>query len=160
MEDAQAPRTIWAVSSGEYSSWNVNALFERREDADAAVAAGFGEDVQEYPLYPAGTVPTRIDYWAAAAEVTAKGSLIIENSFKGIWVRPQVEWTGRGFVLPRRPRVQLSLTHMGRTHVSVEAASQEEALKACSDAVAKLRAEAIERESLKPQPGQKPVRQP
>lgn len=53
------PRTVYVVLTIDYDSSEVDGVFERREDADAAVAAGFGVFVQECRLYPAGHVPRR-----------------------------------------------------------------------------------------------------
>jgi hypothetical protein len=44
-------RTVYAATSGSYSDYAVDALFERREDAERYVAAGLAEDIEEIPLY-------------------------------------------------------------------------------------------------------------
>ena len=48
-------KTIWAVSSGEYSDYTVNLIFEAKDDAER-YAAGMGEgyDVEEFELVPSG----------------------------------------------------------------------------------------------------------
>ena len=47
--------TIWAVSSGEYSDYDVNFIFEAKEDAER-YAAGMGDEyrVEAFNLVPSG----------------------------------------------------------------------------------------------------------
>lgn len=63
-------RQVWAVTSGEYESYGVDCLFESETDAQAAVAAGIGEDVRSYRLYGPGEMPRKALIWCARAEVT------------------------------------------------------------------------------------------
>lgn len=46
--------TVYVVTSGEYSDFRIEAIFETRQDADACVTRGAGEDVAEYELYGPG----------------------------------------------------------------------------------------------------------
>jgi hypothetical protein len=61
---------VWAVSAGSYSDYHVEAIFERREDADAYAEARNPSDVsrdvtyyygayyvEDFDYYPAGVVP-------------------------------------------------------------------------------------------------------
>ena len=140
-------RIVYAVTSDDYDWWSLDALFERREDAEAAVAAGFGMTVEESRIYPAGSVPERIDYWEAGADITAQGSLKTMDGYGGpgtgsMWVRRSAKWTGSGFTLPELPRVRLSPTTMGGTYISVEAMTEDAAREACETAVVGLLAQA------------------
>ncbi len=56
---------IWAVSRGDYSDYEVQAVFEREEDAEAAVEDGYGEYVEEFRLFRAGERPVKARYWRA-----------------------------------------------------------------------------------------------
>lgn len=131
-------RVVYAVPSGDYDVCNHHGVFERREDAEAAVAAGFGGFLETQRLHPAGFVPQRIDYWTAGAHVSAQGSLLTP----GVQVLPAVEWTGGEFMAPVEPRVSTSPSTLGRTYVSALAMTEDVARQACSDAVAQLCAEA------------------
>lgn len=46
-------RTVYVVTTGEYSDYAVQAVYEREEDAQAC-AHRIGGDVEGYPLYPPG----------------------------------------------------------------------------------------------------------
>ena len=43
--------TLWAITSGEYSDYNVDAVFDTEEDARAAIALGLGEEVERKILW-------------------------------------------------------------------------------------------------------------
>lgn len=50
------PQTVWTLSEGEYSDYQIKAVFESRDDAEqAAKAWGGGHFVEELPLWPQGT---------------------------------------------------------------------------------------------------------
>lgn len=167
---SEKPRTVYAVTSGSYSDHHVLALFERREDAAAAVAAGLGatnydtaNDIEEFTLFPAAALPRKVGYWAAYLGLKGDGS---PDGRTEVWAQPREGWTGVDGEIPgRRPRVEVHAvpwdrspdSPVSRYNVSAHAMTQEAAVKAVSDAVAKLRAEILEREALKPKPGQKPV---
>lgn len=57
--------TVWAASSGAYSNYEVICVFEKRDDAEAYVADGGAERVEELQMWPAGSRPERITYWYA-----------------------------------------------------------------------------------------------
>jgi hypothetical protein len=55
--------TVYAISSGEYSDYSVERIFERKEDAEKYIAAmgntGYRAlEVEEFEFHPAGDVPT------------------------------------------------------------------------------------------------------
>lgn len=58
-----AKRTIYGVTTGCYSDYTVDSLFEDKAAAEAYVAAGGGEDVEEFDYY-AGT-PPMVKIWTA-----------------------------------------------------------------------------------------------
>lgn len=58
-------KSIWIATSGSYSDYAINAVFEREEDAQAAVDDGFADIVEEHRLYAAGETPTKTHYWIA-----------------------------------------------------------------------------------------------
>jgi hypothetical protein len=67
-EDSPKGRKIWAVTSGQYSDYEVNILFESKEDAEAYLAEGFGDSVEKFTIMPLGYRPTitivyRASYW-------------------------------------------------------------------------------------------------
>jgi|HubBroStandDraft_6_1064221.scaffolds.fasta_scaffold00417_30 hypothetical protein len=47
-------RTIYAVTEGSYSDYSIEACFEAEADAEAFVAAGGGDSVEEFDLLPPG----------------------------------------------------------------------------------------------------------
>lgn len=72
------PVIVYSVSNGEYSDYDVEALFESKEDAQAAadlMNAGAtysnGHRVEEFRLYAAGTKPPVHEEWQAHFEVKA-----------------------------------------------------------------------------------------
>ena len=64
-----AGRTVYAVSSGEYSDYYVGCVFERREDAERYVEVGLGDRIEEMTLY--SEMPTI--YTAYTATITKRG---------------------------------------------------------------------------------------
>jgi len=54
---------IWLVTSGCYSDYQVLAAYRTEEDARAALARGYGEAVEDFPLLADGSLPVRRDEW-------------------------------------------------------------------------------------------------
>jgi hypothetical protein len=140
----------------------VVALFEREEDADAAVLAGVGTNTYDeaytetFTLFPAGALPRKVAYWRTYASVNADGTQAEVSADKLMSARAHEGWTGVDPEIPgRRPTVTVTehrQYHDGpviRRQVQVIARTEQAAIKACSDAVAKLRAEALESEQAK-----------
>jgi hypothetical protein len=155
---ADEPRTVYAVTSGEYSDYCVLAVFDRREDAEHAVRElRLGDDWKELILYPAETFPRKVGWWSAYALVLKNGDLEYP-----VRAYAQEDWTSDpSFTEPTRPHSAVTPYPYGGGrgwNVNARAMTEEAAVKSCSDAVAKLRAEILEREALKPKPGQKPRR--
>ena len=144
-------RTVWAVTSGEYSDFRVLAIFEWGADAEAAKALGMGDDVVELPYFPPGVVPQKHEY-SIASGVVMHDNL---DAVPRVYAYPQVAWTGTDSEIPaprQRPIVTVDVNPVSdapgsppfRTIVRVVARSQASATKVCSDRLAKIRAEAIE----------------
>jgi hypothetical protein len=67
-------RKVWILESGEYSDYRVGCIFEREEDAEAAVAAGLGEDYSERILFAPGVLPVKTRRgWNGAARLDHDG---------------------------------------------------------------------------------------
>lgn len=130
------PRKVWTVTSGAYSDFRVEAIFETEADAKVAVANGFGEDVNEMTLYPAGSRPQKRIEWRVWATVGDKP----ENDQEP-YDRLGIEWnlidSKRA---PKRPRVDQRKTGLGVT-VTAWSSDREAALKAVSDRYAQPKAE-------------------
>ncbi len=141
----EGPRIVYAVTDGEYSDFRYKAIFEDRADADQARANGLGYDVQEIRYYPKGAAPpTMVTVWKAGAEVDPDGSFWCGAAHPRVYGSDRL-WTSDTH-LPdlSRPVVNAHGSTSGRTYIRVAAATEEAALKACSDRTAKLRAEILE----------------
>jgi len=142
--------TIWAVSTGEYSDYSVNAIFERREDAEAAIAAGFlggsydKPEIQEMTFYAAGEQPVKrplITYygWVNVAD----GTVTRDDDYRrdDNWVHPgekrRVDVTTDIRPWPRQGTAS-------RMELVVSGPATKRTHKVFTDALAKLRAECIE----------------
>lgn len=67
-------RTVYVVTSGEYSDYSVDAVFEDRGDAEAY--AGKWGQVEEYPMFAPGDDPQ--DY----RQVVVQADLIVDSTGK------------------------------------------------------------------------------
>jgi hypothetical protein len=65
---------VWIVADVDYDSFNVAAVFDRREDAEA-VLDQLGNSIEEHWLYPPGTAPHPVEYWSASVTVQPDGQL-------------------------------------------------------------------------------------
>jgi|SRR5215467_1741803 len=71
---------VWAVASGEYSDYRVHGVFVTEEDAQAAIALGYGAGnyekafTEEMWLYEAGEKPEVHDRWIVSQRIGADGS--------------------------------------------------------------------------------------
>lgn len=134
-------RTVYALSSGSYSTYRIHCLFEREEDAKAAAAAaGRGQVysdhfIEELTLFgPVGQPRKTVMY-------TARATVRVEGHWKD-WapnVSSEEEWiyTGRG---PERP--ELRRLDRGQ-YVTFEARGEdrEQVTKMVADAYAQAIAE-------------------
>lgn len=121
--------------------------------------------VEEFSLFAPGVLPRKVAYWRAFAAVNADGTAREVRAGETLVVNREEGWTGIDPDIPgRRPTVAVHEVRWNHESpvmyrdIRVVASSEQAAIKAASDTVARLRAEAIERESLKPKPGQKPNR--
>jgi hypothetical protein len=138
-------RKIWAVEEGSYSDYSVKALFERQEDADAAHAAGLGDDVSEFVLFGPGELPRKVGYWRAY------GRLFLDGRREGPRAYPQSGWSSIGeFDPPTRPKVTEYRPMPGFIDFHSEAMTEKAAIKAVSDRMAQRAAEALEPQSMLP----------
>lgn len=144
------PTRIWAVSSGEYSDYGVNAVFIREEDARAAVQAGYGCDVEEFDLYTHGKVPAKTERATYRAALDPATGEQVDDRFIGTveaQAKPDVsqEWHHPS----KRPKCETSvqLQHPGlEGHLVVRVAGTNNARtrKVFHDLLAKTRAECVE----------------
>lgn len=74
------PTTVWGLTRGSYSDYRICAIFERKEDAEAAlnvrdarIGWGGGEDVEEFSFYPAGGSPLTVTTHHWTGEFTDAG---------------------------------------------------------------------------------------
>jgi hypothetical protein len=150
-EAVVSERIIHAVATGEYSDYRVNAVFERREDAETAIAAGYlgGSSwdrpaVEEITYFAAGEQPVnvpRIRYYGSVHITT--GEVTRNDDYRqDDWVHPgakreraQVATDVRPWPRTRQP---------DRMELTVEGPATKRTHKVFTDALAKLRAECIE----------------
>lgn len=128
------PKTVYSVSSGSYSDYRVEKLFESREDAERFADGGGGQYtdgfVEEFQLYPAGTEGYEV--WRAMGW-TSRGldEIRIESSRA---MQPG----------PRRPEVRthpmLGIRGMGDPgyFVSASCADRNAAIKSVKDRIAQM----------------------
>lgn len=84
-----ARRVMHALTAGEYSDFSVCALFERREDAEAAMHAGAGDYVAEYPLYGPEDLPKQVTVHYGNAVLGPAGMAHMD---KEPWFHMRVVW--------------------------------------------------------------------
>lgn len=139
---------IYAVSAGEYSDYSVHAIFERREDAEAAIASGFGgrsydhPHVEEFDYYASGVLPKRVPITRYHAEVEiADGSIVLQNDYsEDEWHHP--DGLARKANVTVWPWPQAGAPR--RMHLRVDGPKGKRTDKVFTDALAKLRSECIE----------------
>lgn len=129
---------LWAVSSGEYSDYSVNAVFDTEEDARAAVALGVGDDVLEMDYYRSGDRPVKRHVWFAhSGRITAEGVHERANLSANV----HEIWTPESR-LASRPVVREQREGKG-VWVDVQAPTKELAEKVLHDRIAKVCAELL-----------------
>ena len=132
-----ARRVMHALTSGEYSDFGVCALFERREDAEAAMHAGAGDSVAEYPLYGPEELPKQVTVHYGNAVLGRAGMAHLDQE---PWFHSRVVWD---FATPVEPLFNAtSVTDkngFGRFHA--EGTDSEAVIKSVSDRYAKALAE-------------------
>lgn len=140
MSGERKAQIAWAVVSGEYSDYRIHAVFERREDAEAAEVAGLGDDIHEIDYCPAGVLPTKVmvhEYWAMAhpegkladCPVHTRGGEAVFDF-------------GDGTAAPKRPVIHEGSRSPGcAIYVEARCASAALAEKALRDRLARLYAE-------------------
>ncbi len=129
---------LWAISSGEYSDYSVNAVFDTEEDARAAIALGLGERLEEMDYYRAGDKPIKREIWQAhSGRINADGSMAVPEPHEAGRMTPCVPSSR-----PDRPKVTEEREN-GGIWITVEAPSKEMAEKVLHDRVAKVRAELL-----------------
>lgn len=128
-------KTVYAISSGDYSDYRVHALFESREDAEAAVQTADrweAAEVQEFDFYPAGTGTSfrwRTPY-EAVVKIAADGTIGEASVRKERGRFLDADWTGKvrdSHGLFERHRTRLPVT------VYAQALTEEAAIKAASE---------------------------
>lgn len=128
-------RTVHALTSGSYSDFRVHAVFEREEDAQAAVDAGAGDDHQPLTVFGPGGQPRRTVIYRAYAAV----GLLSHAQNAEPRVVPQVTWIYDGSS-PQRPQLRESSTTV-HLDLNAEGEDREAALKVVADRYARLVAE-------------------
>ena len=118
-------RIIWAASSGSYSDYGVDVLFETKKDAQAYVDYGFAEHVEEFKLYPAGYRPVVTKLYTAFAASWLDEMQTNDHN--------RVDDDGSITREYRHPKV--SVSDLGDKYWSVNALclDREGAIKACAD---------------------------
>lgn len=134
----EQPVEIFAVTAGEYSDFGYRAVFQARDDAERALKAGLGDDIQEIAYYPAGTIPEKLTVFYASCDVLVAG-------VSGVGVYTREEWTcDLSHVPQRRPTVSEANFTTGKIHrVLAVGLDREAAVKACGDRMAQRRAEEL-----------------
>lgn len=146
------PRTVYAVSSGDYSDYIVHFLFVTETDAQRhAEQRRLGDRheesrVEEFTLFDEGESPARIGRHSAWISLTGDGEIAHEDEHF------DVEWGHSAADALTRPRVTVrgSYAYGGRYMIRAEAASRDAAWKAARDRAAKMKAELVEHADLTP----------
>lgn len=129
--------SIFLVTKGEYSDYKVVCGFEQREDAEAAVSSGLGEEVAEMPMMPAGRIPRRKPVYRASA--------FIHGTDQRHNVRPRVEIRDGWDFDPDLDEFDDDAPAWGAgpgsRFITALSNDRERALKRVADAYAKLRAQ-------------------
>lgn len=130
---------LWAVTSGEYSDYSVDGIFETEEDARAAVRLGYGEDVKPIDFFRAGDAPVkRLVWYARSGPITPEG--VVANGWDRE-ARQEVTWKAASAQLDR-PEVEQD-REGDRIWIYVEAPTKELAEKVLHDRIAQARAELL-----------------
>jgi len=134
------PGALWAVTSGEYSDYGVNALFDTEEDARAAAVRGFGDAVTQIDYYPSGDPPVQREVWMGqTGPITADGPT--HSAIYPLVAGPTTVWRRRSMSVDR-PHVEQE-REGSRIWVTVQAPTKELAEKVLHDRIAKARAELL-----------------
>ncbi len=133
-------RTVWAASSGSYSDYSVDCLFETEEDAQAYIDAGHAEHVESFEMHPAGYRPNTTTVYRAfiashlhEMEVSSEGRLDDDGSVTREFRRPVVNVSDQraAWTAPSSPYLR-----GGYWNVSAYCLDREAAIKACADRAA------------------------
>jgi len=131
--------TLWAITSGSYSDYTVNAVFDTEEDARAAIALKLGEDLTELDYYRSGDKPIQRGVWHAnSGPISADGPV----PFGGWSLEAHLITSWVPSSRPERPSVR-EIREGQRIWVYVEAPTKELAEKVLHDRIAKARAELL-----------------
>lgn len=127
---------IWGIADGEYSDYRVLALFEREEDARAALANGMGDDVQEFDFVRAGgPLPRKVAIW------DANSGLSVDGDPDRVTVHRYERWVTDVSDPTKRPTVEeWDMDYRFGHRIVVTAGSEEAARKVLADRMAKWRA--------------------
>lgn len=124
-------RTCYAVTSGEYSDYGVDRIFELREDAEAYIAKmGGGFDVEEFDYHPAGTGPVPHTQYSARWREWDEAAGIVESSRQT--TEPPKHRGAEHYGVPPYP---------GRAYFYASGPDRERVRKSVSDHVARYKAE-------------------
>lgn len=137
-------RIIWAVATGEYSDYRVQAIFEHREDAEAALQSGYPGDIEEITFFAAGEQPKKVSTIRYYGWVTVgTGEVTRDDSYaEDDWVHQSVNVSRAPITVNTWPWPRTG--RPDRMELVVEGFNTKRTHKAFTDALAKLRAECIE----------------
>lgn len=141
---------IYAVSTGAYSDYSVNAIFVRREDAEAAIAAGYlagsydKPEIEEFDLFEAGELPVKaamIRHYGWVS--TSNGDIDRQDEYRfDTWAHPSVKGGRAEVTTDIRPWPRYETAT--RMELTVSGPATKRTHKVFTDALAKLRAECVE----------------
>lgn len=133
-------KTVYMVTSGSYSDYRVDGVFLSEKDAEAAVAADFGDDYDQIDLYEEGELPTKVGYWCASGTIGKSGEMLSAPSafYRTTWQRHPDTF------LPRPDVTHDYATWIGGWYVVSQARTEEDALKVVRDRLARRAAELLE----------------
>jgi hypothetical protein len=77
-------KIIYVVTSGAYSDYSINAVYDSRELAEAAARGREGYAIEEYPLNP-GEAEWRAGRSLWHVQIRADGSVISADDFGMMW---------------------------------------------------------------------------
>ena len=135
-------KQIHALTTGEYSDYRVNAIFEDEEDAQAWADAMnarnecAGASVESFPVMPKGTPPTMVTRWWVNIFLYPDGRTEqLEPYHQDIWGYEDED--DKLAIVPRVARYEST----SRDYVLIQGPSEEHVLKVASERMARWKAE-------------------
>jgi hypothetical protein len=142
-------RTVYGVSTGEYSDYQVEVLFEDRADAERHAEARRADfaypgkvNVEEFALLGGGVQPARLTIYGTEVIIDEAGAVTEEREWSN------AAWSHGGWTPNpgKRPQVNVGQAPSYRNgwYVRVSGRTREAVMKVTHDQVAQKRAELLQ----------------